>query len=135
MPSIGIQNDHCVCYKPQKSELKSANLDYTITPIADRDSSKNVDLSDYEPIDSAHFSSGTFRITESGNYLLTEDIILDFHKQYQTNTNKQGFLVFFVCVFLCFLCFCVFAVFFVLAFFMTYRFCVCVSVCVCVFVF
>ena len=92
MPSIGASskgdsNQFCVCYQPTarvESYFETHSDDFDISSEISQDYEKVDNLFDNDAqrvvhLSQSDFQYGTYRITRSGKYTLTEDIVLDFN--------------------------------------------------------
>jgi len=95
-PSIGLINQYCVCYRPNDESITSITMDlsdYTdnlpsinYEPATQQQEDDNEETVNADPVSSnivylsqQDFMDGTYRITEPGTYVFTEDVEFNFN--------------------------------------------------------
>jgi len=93
LPSLITAGKYCVCYKPKDEHVTTYDVEMTyydsvkverdeyvekLSHENDKYTLNNI-LTNIQYLSSANFEEGTYRITESGTYILTEDIIFNPH--------------------------------------------------------
>ena len=102
-PSIGIEGEHCVCFQQETTEYFSASEE----EIAQYESNIELQLEaeeDEEPVDitvgddkvvylyQSDFAEGTYRIKESGMYVIMEDIVFDFNSNVDAPNQDRSYM-------------------------------------------
>lgn len=92
-PSLVTAGSYCVCYKPSDELVTTYQIDKTYYESVVSQQDEYVDelsheddkyttnnlLTNIQYLSSVDFEEGTYRITESGTYILTEDIVFNPH--------------------------------------------------------
>lgn len=104
-PSLGLLNQYCVCYKPNDESVTSITMDIddydanlpVINSINNEeeedteDQNQELETSNIVYLGQEDFLYGTYRITQPGTYIFTEDVEFNFNAPSDEDRESESF--------------------------------------------